>query len=439
MVEKTRIPVTELAPYERIKTFEEVVKGYTKQQAMREASRCIGCKHMPCSDACPIHTNTGEYISLLSKGDFEGALRSILKDNPLPSICGRVCTHPCEYNCTLRKLGDSVAISLLKRAASDFAEVKLVPGKENSKKVAIIGSGPAGLTAATELRKNGYGVTIFEKDPLPGGMLAVGIPEYRLPKETMMKDINRILDMGVELKTGITVDCDMVDRLLKEYDALLLGIGAHRPKWMRIPGEELKGVYHAIPFLRDIEYGKKIELGKRVAVIGGGNAAMDAVRTARRLGAEAFIVYRRTRKEMPADASEVREAEEEGIQLNFLVNPVRIVGDEECRVKALECVRMELGKPDESGRARPIPVEGSNFIIEVDNVIEAISQEPDLSPFLKKKFEITRWNTLKVNEENMTSIEGIFAAGDVVLGPMTVVHAIADAKKAAQGIMNYIG
>ena len=439
MVQKERTPVAERTPEERVRTFEEVVRGYTEEQAIKEASRCIGCKHMPCSEACPIHTNTREYITLISQGDFKGALQSILKDNPLPSICGRVCTHPCEYNCTLRKLGDPVAIALLKRAASDFADVRLQPGEEKGKNVAIVGSGPAGLAAATELRRQGYGVTIFEKDPLPGGMLAVGIPEYRLPKEIMMRDINRILDMGVDLKPGVRVDCEMLDKLLKDYDAALLGIGAHQPKWMKIEGEDLKGVYHAIPFLRDVEYGKKIELGKRVAVIGGGNAAMDAVRTARRMGSGAFIVYRRTRKEMPADPAEVKEAEEEGIRFNFLVNPVRIVGDEECRVRALECVRMKLGEPDESGRARPVPVEGSNFMLEVDNVIEAISQAPDLSPFLKKKFETTRWNTLKVNEGNMTSVEGVFAAGDVVLGPMTVVHAIADAKRAVKGIMEYIG
>jgi len=423
----------------RIHNFDEVALGYTREEATEEAQRCLACKKVPCNEACPLHCCPEEYIAFVEEGDFDKALAQILEYNPFPSACGRVCGY-CEDRCTVAKKGTALAIAWLKRAAADYGQATITAGKPTGKNVAIIGSGPAGFTVAWECAKAGHGVTIFEAFPLEGGMLWAGIPSYRFPREALEKDVQRILDMGVELRLNSPMrsERELLD-LLGQYDAVFLGIGAHEPRWMGIEGEDLEGVVQAVDFLRDVNLGREAKVGKKTAVIGGGNTAMDAVRTARRLGAEAFVVYRRAREQMPAGEAEIEETEEEGIVFNFLTNPKRILG-KDGKMTGLECLRMELGEPDESGRRRPVPIEDSEFIIEADMMIQAISQRPDITWLdQESKFKTTRWQTFEVDPEtNETSVAGIFAAGDAVTGPATVVEAIADARKAAQGILKYL-
>ncbi|MCJ7620522.1 MAG: NAD(P)-dependent oxidoreductase [Anaerolineae bacterium] len=422
---------------ERIHNFDEVALGYSKGEAMAEAQRCLACKKNPCNEACPLHCCPAEYIDFIAQGEFDKALAQILEYNPLAATCGRVCVHFCETKCTLGKKGTALAIAFLKRAAADYGQATVKAGAPTGKKVAIIGSGPAGLTVAWECAKAGHAVTIFETHQLEGGMLWAGIPSYRLPREAIKQDVQRILDLGVELRLESPISSEkQLLQLLKEYNAVFIGIGAHEPRWMGIEGEDLEGVVHAIDFLRDVNLGKAVQVGKKTAVIGGGNVAMDAVRTARRLGANSFIVYRRAREQMPADEAEIAETEDEGIVFHFLTNPQRILG-RDGKMTGLECLRMELGEPDESGRRSPVPVEGSEFIIEADMMIQAISQEPDISWLAEdSRFKTTRWHTFEVDPEtNETSVEGVFAAGDAVSGPTTIVEAVADARKAAQGIL----
>jgi len=425
---------------QRIRNFDEVMLGYSKEEAVAEAKRCLACKKVPCNEECPLHCLPSEYIGLIAEGDFDGALAQILEYNPLAASCGRVCVHYCEAKCTLGKKGTPVAIATLKRAAADYGHATVEAGAPTGKKVAVVGSGPAGITVAWECAKAGHAVTIFEAHDLEGGMLWAGIPSYRLPREAIKQDVQRVLDLGVELKLAspVTSEQQVLD-LLEEYDAVFIGIGAHQPRWMGIEGEDLEGVIHAIDFLRDVNSGEDVKVGKKTAVIGGGNVAMDAVRTARRLGAESFIVYRRAREQMPAGEAEIEETEEEGIVFHFLTNPKRVVG-KDGKITGLECLRMELGEPDESGRRRPVPLEGSEFIIEADMMIQAISQRPDISWLDEdSQFKTTRWQTFEVEPEtNQTSVPGVFAAGDAVTGPATIVEAVADARRAAQGILDYL-
>jgi glutamate synthase (NADPH/NADH) small chain len=425
---------------ERSRNFDEVMFGYSRQEAIEEAQRCLECKKMPCNEPCPLQCRPAEYIDFIAEGDFDSALAQILEYNPVPASCGRVCVHYCEEKCTLGKKGRALGIAWLKRAAADYGEAEVEVAAPTGRKVAVIGSGPAGLTVAWECAKAGHQVTILEALGEPGGMLWTGIPSYRLPREALQQDIDRVLDLGVELRlnTPVTSEQQVLD-LLEEYDAVFIGIGAHEPRWMGIEGEDLEGVVHVVDFLRKVNRGDEVEVGERTAVIGGGSSAMDAVRTARRLGAEAFIVYRRAREQMPADEAEIEEAEEEGIVFNFLTNPTRVL-HEDGKMTGLECLRMELGEPDESGRRRPIPIEGSEFVIEADMMIQAISQRPDLSWLSENsRFETTRWQTFEVDSEtNQTSVPGVFAAGDDVTGPATVVEAVADARRAAQGILEFL-
>ncbi|MEE9610115.1 MAG: NAD(P)-binding protein, partial [Desulfatiglandales bacterium] len=401
----------------------------------------------PCKVTCPAHISVQGYVALVAQGKFREALELIKEENPLPAICGRVCHHPCESICTRGQVDEPVAIDFIKRFVADLdlnSETRYVPQIKEKKedRVAIIGSGPAGLSCAYYLAIEGYQATIYEKLPVAGGMLAVGIPEYRLPRDIIEAEIQVTKDMGVEIKTGVDVGKDITVEQLRDQGnkAIFLGIGAQECKSLGIDGEDLEGVYPGIDFLRDVNLGEKIDLGNRIAVIGGGNVAMDAVRTARRTGSEEpFILYRRSFEEMPANEEEIEECREEGIQIHTLTNPTRIMG-ENGRVKAIECVKMELGEPDESGRRRPVPKAGSEFIIEVDGVIPAIGQESDwacLGP--ECACTLSDWNTMNVDPLTLqTDDPDIFAGGDAVTGPKTVIEAIEAGKQAAISIDRFI-
>jgi len=401
-----------------------------------------------CRVACPAGVQVKAYIGLIIAGKFEEALELIKKDNPLPGICGRVCTHPCESECNRRKVDEPVAICALKRFAADWELKKQIkrnkPIKRTRKeKIAIIGSGPAGLTCANDLIRKGYGVTIFEKLPFPGGMLTAGIPAYRLPRDVINKEIEAIIDLGVELKTNIEVGKDITFGELKKkgYEAFFIAIGAHMGLKLNVPGEgEYKGFIDCIDFLMSVNSGNHKKPGRKVIIIGGGNSAVDSSRTALRLGCdEVYIVYRRSRKEMPANVSEIEEAEKEGVKIRYLAAPVRILG-ENGKVTGMECIKMRLGEPDASGRRRPLPLEGTEFIIEADTIIPAISQKPGLS-FLPKghKFKLTKWDTFEVDPVTFaTNKPGFFSGGDAVLGPSTVIDAIAHGHFAAHSIDRYL-
>ncbi|MDZ7261727.1 MAG: NADH-quinone oxidoreductase subunit NuoF, partial [candidate division KSB1 bacterium] len=415
--------------------------------------RCpaVACKAIissPCQHACPIDQDAPAYIGLIMQRKFQKAWELITEKNPLPAICGRVCHHPCERVCRRGVVDEPVAIRLLKRFVDDYEAkhngrlMASPPPQREDGRVAIIGSGPAGLTAAHFLAKDGFAVTIFEALPVAGGMLAVGIPEYRLPKDILNREIERIKSLGVEIKLNSPVGSDLtIEELFHQgYKAIFIAVGAHKGLQLRIPGEEAEGVMDCVSFLRDFNLGRPVKVGKKVGVIGGGNAAIDAARTALRLGAEEVsIIYRRTRVEMPADKTEVDEAEKEGIKIVLLAAPGKIL-TENGKVTGIECIRMELGDIDASGRRRPVPIKGSEFTIELDTLIPAISQEPDLS-FLPQdhQFNISKWNTFVVDEETMaTNVPGVFAGGDAVTGPDTVVMAMRAGKIAAESIGRYL-
>ncbi len=403
----------------------------------------------PCREACPIGQEAAGYVALVANGRYQEAANLIRKQNPLPIVCGRVCYHPCESECNRQFVDEAVSIKNIKRFVMDWEmnndlnpEPPLIETKR-PEKIAIVGSGPSGLACAHDLAWKGYEVVIYERLAVAGGMLAVGIPEYRLPKKLLTKEIEYIQKLGVRIETNKTLgkDFSIEDLFKKGFKAIYLATGAHRSLKMNIPGEEeYEGVYHGVDFLRNINLGKPQPVGKRVAVVGGGNTAIDAARTALRCGAEEVtILYRRTRKEMPAEESEIQAAEEEGVRINYLVAPVEVLG-KEGRIIALKCIRMELGEPDSSGRRRPIPVSGSEFITEFDTVIIAVSQAPEID-FLKEKtpLRITKWDTLEVNPETLeTNMRGVFAGGDVIQGPATVIAAMGDGKRAAEAIDKYL-
>ncbi|MCP2604806.1 NAD(P)-binding protein [Candidatus Aminicenantes bacterium AH-873-B07] len=381
----------------------------------------------PCNKACPTGENIQEYIYLVLEKKYEEAYKEIKKDNPIPSITGRVCPHPCEVECNRGKFDEPIAIHHIERFLGDFGlELKDEWNiKEKRERIAIIGSGPAGLACAYHLRKKGYKVKIFEAENQIGGMLRIGIPDYRLPKNILDKEIRKLEEMGIEMENGVRINYP--PDLLKEYDSIFVATGAHISRKMGVTGEDLNGVISGLEFLKNLNLGGKVKIGKKVAVIGGGNTAIDAARCAMRLGAEVKILYRRSRNEMPAIESEVEEAEKEGIKIEFLTAPVRIIGENH-RVSRLECIRMELGEPDESGRRRPIPIKGSEFILNFDTIISAIGEKVDLHPF--KNIETTSWG-VKIDEFGRTSQEKIFAGGDCVTGPSTVVKALEAGKRAA--------
>ena len=397
-----------------------------------------------CRIACPAGVNIKAYLGAIVLGDFERALEIVKETNPLPSICGRVCTHPCESECHRGEFDDPLAICALKRFIADY-ELKHILKKiepcERTKKekVAIVGSGPAGLTLANDLVRMGYGVTIFEELPVAGGMLITGIPSYRLPRYIIQVEIDNIVKLGVELKTNTKVD-NIDDLFQQGYKAVFLAIGAHKGLKLGVPGEdEYEGVVDCIKFLRKVNRGERDKPGEKVIVIGGGNSAIDSARSALRLGCSAVhIVYRRSRKEMPADEDEINEAEAESVKIDYLAAPVRILG-KDGKVTGMECTKMKLGEPDQSGRRRPIPIPGSEFVIEADFIVPAISQVPDISCFRDSGVKITKWDTFEVDEKTlMTSKPGVFAGGDAVTGPNTVIDAIAAGHRAARTIDRYI-
>jgi NADPH-dependent glutamate synthase beta subunit-like oxidoreductase len=396
----------------------------------------------PCQEACPIHQDTRGYVSLIAEGKFKEALEIIRKVNPLPAVCGFICHHPCEEACLREGVDHPIPVRLLKRFVAEYERKGGKTRRSLKKKrgkVLVIGSGPAGLAAANDLSLLGFEVTIFEALPVLGGMLAVGIPEFRLPRDILKMEIEGIREMGVEMKTHHPFHLNGDRKTFQElgFQAAFLSIGAHRSERLNIPGERLRGVFHGVEFLRDIHLGKSLKIGKRTVVIGGGNVAIDAARSAIRLGAESVrVYYRRSRKEMPAILEEVDEAIREGVRIQFLSSPVKIIGKGE-KAAALECIRMRLGEPDERGRRKPVPIEGSTYRVASDTIIAAVGQRVDRKPL--KGLEANRDGTVRVDPKTgETSMKGLFAGGDVVTGPGWAIDAIAAGKKAAESISRYL-
>lgn len=453
-----KVPVKEQDPKVRATNFDEVCLGYTAEEAVQEAARCLNCKNKPCVGGCPVAIDIPAFIQCVKAGEFEEAAKVIAKSSALPAVCGRVCPQEvqCEERCVLGIKGEPVSIGKLERFVADWSRENKVDLSEtkpkNGKKVAVIGSGPAGLTAAGDLAKLGYEVTIFEALHEPGGVLVYGIPEFRLPKDTVVKtEIENLKKLGVKIETNVIIGRTVtIDELINEekFDAVFVGSGAGLPKFMGIPGENLNGVYSANEFLTrnnlmkafKADYDTPIRPGKKVAVVGGGNVAMDAARTALRLGAEVHIVYRRSEEELPARVEEVHHAKEEGIIFDLLTNPVEILGDEKGWVKGMKCVKMELGEPDASGRRRPVEIEGSEFVMDVDTVIMSLGTSPNpLISSTTKGLDITKRQCLVADEETgLTTKEKVYAGGDAVTGAATVILAMGAGKKAAKAIDEYL-
>jgi NADPH-dependent glutamate synthase beta subunit-like oxidoreductase len=426
---------------------------------LHDKDKCTGCNAVPgksgaekqqtsaCKAQCPAHIDIQGYVNLAAKGKFQQALQLIKQANPFPSICGRVCHHPCESNCSRGEIDESVGIHGIERFIADLdlnASKRYMPEIKDNKedKVAIVGSGPAGLSCAYYLAIEGYDVTVFEKGSELGGMLTTGIPSYRLPSHVVEAEIQHIRDMGVSMKTGVEIGTDMTVAQLREdgFKAFFIAVGTQECIQLSIDGEDLDGVYPALDYLRKVNLGQQVSLGNDVAVIGGGNAAMDAVRSARRLGAEnAFIIYRRGFEEMPANAEEIEECQQEGISINTLTQPLRFIGENE-RLKAIACIKMQLGQPDDSGRRRPEAVAGSEFTITVDNAVIALGQEADWSCLTSEcACTLSDWGTMNVDALTLQSDDAdIFAGGDAVRGPQSIIEAIADGKQAAISIDRYI-
>ena len=452
-----KVPVREQDPKVRATNFEEVCLGYNAEEAMEEASRCINCKNAKCIQGCPVAIDIPAFIKEVKEGDFEGAYKTIGLSSALPAICGRVCPQEsqCEGKCIRGIKGEPISIGKLERFVADYAlehDIKPEGAKEhNGHKVAIIGSGPAGLTCAGDLAKLGYDVTVFEALHELGGVLVYGIPEFRLPKQKIVaKEIEKVKELGVKFETNVVIGkSTTIDQLIEEegFEAVFIGSGAGLPKFMGIPGENANGVFSANEYLTrsnlmkafDENYDTPIAAGKKVAVVGGGNVAMDAARTALRLGAEVHIVYRRSEEELPARVEEVHHAKEEGIIFDLLTNPVEIL-QEDGWVTGIKCVKMELGEPDASGRRRPVPVEGSEFTMDVDTVIMSLGTSPNpLISSTTEGLEVNKWKCIVADEEfGKTSKEGVYAGGDAVTGAATVILAMGAGKAGAKGIHEYL-
>ncbi|WP_238859212.1 NADPH-dependent glutamate synthase [Clostridium sp. YIM B02569] len=452
-----RTPVTEQAPEVRAKNFKEVCLGYNEDDAIKEANRCLNCKNPKCVEGCPVSINIPGFISKAKTGDFESAAKEIAKYSALPAVCGRVCPqeNQCEGNCVLGIKGEAVAIGKLEMFTADWSRKNKVDLSQTEpskgKKVAVIGSGPAGLTCAGDLAKKGYDVTIFEALHEAGGVLVYGIPEFRLPKDDVVKaEIENIKKLGVTIETNVIVGRTItIDQLIEDenFEAVFIGSGAGLPKFMGIPGENANGVFSANEFLTRVnlmkafkeEYDTPVKAGKKVAIVGGGNVAMDAARTALRLGAEAHIVYRRGESELPARVEEVHHAKEEGVIFDVLTNPTEILTDENGWVKGMKCVKMELGEPDASGRRKPVVKENSEFVLDVDTVIMSLGTSPNpLISSTTKGLEINGRACLVASEDGLTTKEGVYAGGDAVTGAATVILAMGAGKKAAAAIDEYL-
>lgn len=454
----TKVPVREQDPQVRAKNFEEVCLGYNEEEAVVEAARCLNCPKPLCVQGCPVNINIPAFISHIKDRDFEGAAKEIAKYSALPAVCGRVCPQEtqCEGKCVLGKKGDPVSIGKLERFTADWSRENNIDltatAESKGKKVAVIGAGPAGLTCAGDLAKNGYDVTIFEALHKAGGVLEYGIPEFRLPKEKVVKhEVENIKKLGVKIETNVIIGRTItIDQLFDEegFDAVFIGSGAGLPKFMGIPGEQANGVFSANEFLTrvnlmkafDDDYDTPVRIGKKVAVIGGGNVAMDAARTALRLGAESHIVYRRAEEQLPARVEEIHHAKEEGIVFDLLTNPTEILVDENGWVCGMKCVKMELGEPDESGRRRPVVIPDSEFTMDVDTVIMSLGTSPN--PLISSNtpgLEVNKWRCIVAEEETgLTTREGVYAGGDAVTGAATVILAMGAGKKAAAAIDEYL-
>ena len=454
---KVKVPVREQEPAVRATNFDEVCLGYNKEEAMAEANRCLACKKPKCVGGCPVGIDIPGFITKIKEDDIEGAAKVIAKSSSLPAVCGRVCPQEsqCEGVCILGIKSDAVSIGKLERFVADWSkenDINLSDTEpKKNQKVAVIGSGPAGLACAGDLAKKGYDVTIFEAMHEPGGVLTYGIPEFRLPKQAVVQpEIDNIRKLGVKIETNVIVGKAItVDELIEDegFEAIFIGSGAGLPMFMNIPGENANGVFSANEFLTRVnlmkayrdDYDTPISSGKKVAVVGGGNVAMDAARTALRLGSESYIVYRRSEKELPARAEEVHHAKEEGIIFNTLTNPKEILVDENGYVKGMVCIRMELGEPDDSGRRRPIEIEGSEFVLDVDTVIMSLGTSPNpLISSTTKSLDINKKRCLITDENGQTSKEGVFAGGDAVTGAATVISAMGAGKTAAASIDEYL-
>jgi glutamate synthase (NADPH) small chain len=457
---KEQIKMREQPAGERIKNFDEVPLGYNEEEAVEEASRCLGCKNAPCVKGCPAEVDIPGFIRLIKERKFTEALFTIMKTNTLPAVCGRVCPQEdqCEAKCVLLKTGHPINIGALERFAAEYHDKHTPrdggdrPDKTEKKDmVAVIGSGPAGLTCAADLAKKGYRVTVFEALHKPGGVLTYGIPEFRLPKDIVMKEVDGIKELGVEVKYNYVIGKIKTIESMREerFKAFFISTGAGLPHFMGIEGENLSGVYSANEFLTRVnlmkayrfpEYDTPVNIGERIAVVGAGNVAMDTARCAKRLGAQkVHIVYRRTEQEMPARIDEIHHAREEGIEFHLLTTPVKIIGDDKGNVKKLICIKNELGEPDASGRRRPVAIEGSEFEMEMDTVVIAIGNGPN--PLLLdtvEGLELNRWGNIAADDKCGTSVPDIFAGGDIVTGSATVIAAMGAGKKAARSIDEYL-
>ncbi|MBQ2717408.1 MAG: NADPH-dependent glutamate synthase [Clostridia bacterium] len=452
----TKNPMPTQDPNVRNKNFDEVALGYTPEQAIDEAKRCLNCKHKPCVGGCPVKINIPAFIAEVANGNFEEAYQIILKDSSLPAVCGRVCPQEsqCESKCVRGIKGEPVAIGRLERFVADYhnknTEVTAQAIKTNGKKVAVIGSGPSGLACAGDLAKKGYEVTVFEAFHLAGGVLVYGIPEFRLPKSIVQREIDNLKALGVKVELNTVIGKTIsIDELMTEYgfESVFIGSGAGLPRFMNIPGENLSGVYSANEFLTRINLMKAykpdsttpIQKGKKVVVVGGGNVAMDAARCAKRLGAEVYIVYRRTEEELPARKEEVEHAIEEGVIFKFLSNPVEVLGNEYGWVSGVKCQQMQVGEPDASGRRSTSPIPNSEFIVDADCVIMSIGTSPN--PLIKSTTEglaTQKWGGIIADENGLTSREGIYAGGDAVTGAATVILAMGAGKTSAAAIDEYL-
>ncbi|NFT92928.1 NADPH-dependent glutamate synthase [Clostridium botulinum] len=452
-----KVPVREQDAKVRATNFEEVCLGYNEEEAKKEASRCLNCKNPKCIEGCPVAINIPGFISHIKDNKFEDAAKEIAKYSALPAVCGRVCPQEsqCEGKCVLGIKGEPVSIGKLERFTADWSVEHNVDLSEtapsNGKKIAVIGSGPSGLTCAGDLAKKGYDVTIFEALHKAGGVLEYGIPEFRLPKEKVVKnEVENIKKLGVKIETNVIIGKTItVDELFEDekFEAVFIGSGAGLPKFMGINGENANGVFSANEFLTRVnlmkayldEYDTPVKNGKKVAVVGGGNVAMDAARTALRLGAESHIVYRRSESELPARVEEVHHAKQEGIIFDLLTNPKEILTDENGWVNGMRCVKMELGEPDASGRRRPVEIEGSEFIMDVDTVIMSLGTSPNpLISSTTEGLEVNKWKCLVADENGLTTKEGVYAGGDAVTGAATVILAMGAGKKAAEAIDEYL-